>query len=1101
MKLTTFLLIVTLLQVSARAFTQSVNLNEHNVPVERVLQSIEKQTGYVFFFDYADLKNISVSVDVKNASIDEALNTCFKGLPLTFKIVNKDIVVARKEESVLKKIGDFFALPIKVTGKVTDEYDNVLPGATVKIKGYGNFTTSGKDGRFTLVLPDSKETVLVFSFIGFKTKEIAISKTTDNLVIKLEQDPGNLDEIKVIAYGTTTRRDATGAIDGVNAPTLDKMPLNDPLLELEGRVPGLQITPSSGLPGSAPSVLIRGVNSLNRSPGTGFGIDPSNSPLYVLDGVPFVSSPLNAQGVYANMGVYNSASGLLMQSSPFKSINPEDIESIEVLKDADATAIYGARGANGVILITTKRPKAGNTKFDINVYDGVGKVPHFMHMLNTQQYLAVRKEAFKNDGLTPSSNPNDFVQYAPDLTLWDQNAYTNWQKKYAGGNATTTNVETTLQGGNEQTRILLNTGYRQQGNVFPGDYGLQQGSARLNVDHNSLDKKFTINISTSYSTDLNKLLSSDPYSYYDLPPNQPIYNASGGLDFSAGKNPLAGFLQTYQDRTKNLNSNIIIGYQIFKNLHFRTSFGYSRIQQDQVKELPQESYDPTSSGNGRERDQATNLSATYIVEPQLDYSLKIGKGNLQALLGGSYQGTSASSLFLQGRNYTNDDLLGDIASASNFIVQTSASDYKYESVFARLNYKWDNKYILNLTGRRDGSSRFGPNKRFGDFGAAGAAWIFNEEPWMKQLNFLSFGKLRGSYGITGNDNIGDYQYYSTYKANSNAVYQTVGYVPSGLYNPDYQWETNKKLELAVELGFFKDRLFLVADYYRNTTGNSLVSYPLPTQTGFPGVTENLNAKIQNTGFELSLNTVNIQSKDLTWKTSFNMSLQRNKLLSFPGLSGSPYRNQYVIGQSISNTVGFVYAGVDPKTGAATFKDLNHNGQTMEYGVPPYGDQAVISNNLPDFYGGFTNTFVYKNWELALFFNFRKLDKVGYPVNFVPGFGLRNIDNSTGGRWQTPGDITNTPRYLAGFNTALGAALLLNQSTYDLRNGSFVKLSNAALSYSFPESIAKSIGFNNLRLFMDAQNLFAITNYPGPDPETGLSMPALRTIVVGAKITL
>ncbi|MCO5947930.1 TonB-dependent receptor domain-containing protein, partial [Mucilaginibacter flavidus] len=502
------------------------------------------------------------------------------------------------------------------------------------------------------------------------------------------------------------------------------------------------------------------------------------------------------------------------------------------------------------------------------------------------------------------------------------------------------------------------------------------------------------------------------------------------------------------------------------------------------------------SGVNLSRNQVVNISgiSTLIIEPQITYTQSFKRSNLNVLLGGTYQNSLKNTQYTSASNFSNDALIEDAGSASIVSVNNSAANYKYESVFARITYNFDEKYIINASARRDGSSRFGPGDQFGNFGAVGAAWLFSNEPLIKDhLTFLSFGKLRASYGITGNDQIKDYQYLSTY-ASSGYVYQDVAGLKSNqISNANLHWETNKKAEVAMELGFFKDRISITIDHYQNRSSNQLISYTLPTITGFANYQANLPAVVQNSGWEFELNTVNIRTNTFNWKTTFNISIPKNRLLSFPGLAASSYANTLVIGKDISQAYGYVLTGVDPATGTPQYDTPTGSSS------PNYFDKW--GQTSPYFYGGFGNTWTYKNWQLDIFGQFAKQFAKG-STYYVPGANFNDFTNAMG-RWQNVGDITNIPKASTFYDPYYA------YSTANWFNASYFRLKNASISYVFPDKWLKNKNINRLRLYLEGQNLFTIRykNTALYDPETGgdnttgmIPFPITRSFIAGIQIT-
>jgi TonB-linked SusC/RagA family outer membrane protein len=874
------------------------------------------------------------------------------------------------------------------------------------------------------------------------------------------------------------------------------------------------IQQTTGVPGGDFNIQIRGRNSLRAN---------GNDPLYIVDGVPFssekISSSNNTTGILnaspTEFFINTNAGGVKGNgANPLTSINPADIESIEVLKDADATAIYGSRGANGVVLITTKKGKAGKTKLDINVYTGVGKV-RTIPLINTQQYLAMRREAFANEGLIPSGDPNDNTgsngrAYAPDLVLWDTTQYTDWQKVLIGGISKTTSIQTSLSGGNDDTQFLLSAGYFKQTSVFPGDYGFQKLSSHLSLNHRSEDKKFSLNVAISANVDKNDQPQFDLSGpSRRLAPNAPkLYDENGELNWenSTWTNPLSNLEKKYEGNADNLITNASIGYEILPKFKIQTRFGVSRNQSKELSLLPSTSFDPAQGFTSARSVVVSSNGNTqsWIIEPQINWEKKIAKGQLIFLIGSTFQEQHYDLISNHYSNFPSNLMLRNVSSASEHIIlDYNTSMYKYAAIFGRLNYNWQGRYIINFTGRRDGSSRFGPGKQFSNFMAVGAAWIFSEESFFKNnFNIVSFGKLRASYGRTGSDQIGDYQFLDTYASSTtNQYHGASGLDPTRLFNPDFAWEVNKKLEGALELGLIEDRVLLNISYYRNRSSNQLVNYTLPKTTGFSGILSNLGATVQNTGVEIELTTVNIRTNEFNWTTSFNITVPRNKLIEFPNLDSSSYANTYIVGKSIYIRKFYEYTGIDPETGLYTVKDFNSDGVIS---APADNKNAVFIGQ--DFFGGINNSFSHKGWTLDIFLQVVKQTGLSYWYSsLMPGYINLNhpafvLDKTP---WRNPGDPAEIQRYATEYNSEAGGyGGTYEQFTHSeaaISDASFIRLKTISLSYQIPAKWLKGI---NCHAYVQGQNLFLITNYQGYDPETQTSqLPPLRTITMGINLTL
>ena len=689
----------------------------------------------------------------------------------------------------LGSYGAFAQTSVNVSGTVSDR-DGPIYGATVQVKRGSVGTLSDQDGYYTVSVQATD--TLVFSYLGYQSQEIPVGGLKLINVVLIEA-VSELDAVVVNAgYYTVSEKERTGSITGISAAAIAEQPVGNVFEALQGRLTGVSIVSTGGIPGSRFAIQIRGRNS----------IAAGNAPLYVVDGVPYM-----AENMEADFSVSLNGGG-----NPLQALNPADIESIEVLKDADATAIYGSRGANGVVLITTKKGKAGKSQVSVSVASGAAKVTRFWDMLSTEQYLAMRQEAFAHTGTTPT-NAN-----AADLLLWDQNRYTDWQDRLLGETAEITEAQVALSGGNERTQYRLGTSFREQGSVFPGDFSNRKVSGNLSVQHASEDGRFTIQGSILYSRDVNKQPKNDPtYNALYTPPNAPeIYLEDGSLNFenSTFSNPYALMLQSYENTQYSFVGNFDLNYRLFQGVKLKLNGGYNRMDGAQISQTPLASLNPAVYSTA-EASFGNRTFDSWILEPQLHYTKSWNNSRVEVLLGGSFQENQFQMQEFYASGYTDDALLENIAAAPSLMVsQFSETNYRYMAVFGRMNYNYKHRYIFNVTGRRDGSSRFGPGNQWGNFGAVGAAWVFSEEDWFTE-SILSYGKLRGSYGTAGNDRISDYGYLDSWTASYYNYNGQGGLYPSRLYNPKYGWEVNRKLEVALESGFWKDRLRVNVAYYRN----------------------------------------------------------------------------------------------------------------------------------------------------------------------------------------------------------------------------------------------------------------------------------------------
>jgi len=1114
MKITMFFLFAAFMQVAAAGLAQKVTFVQKDATLRQVFNEINKQTNYNIIWSAGQVNgDQTVNANFRDTPLADVLDKCLENTGLTYTIEEKSVVIKQKEPSLLdklkNKINAIVTPPGTISGRVTNMQNEPLPGATIKFKKTQTGVQADANGKFTLDKVNIGDTLLV-SYIGYKTLIVPVTKETD-YNIRLDLATNNLDQVVVQAYGITTQRITTGNIGSVSAKEIAEQPVMNPLLALEGKVAGLVVTQQNGYASAPVRVEIRGRN----------GIDPnfSSDPLYIIDGVPLtvlnlnpgsgVSNGLNATSTGFDTFGASPAGG----QNPLFSLDPSSIESIEVLKDADATSIYGSRGANGVILITTKKGKPGKNRFDLNISQGISTdAGKEWQMLNTQQYIAMREEAFKNNDIVPT------VANAPDLLLWNTHSYTDWQKYLYGGTGEWTNVQAALSGGTDQTTFRLAGGYNGSTDItsFSGDN--KRASVSFNLTTHSLNRRFTASFTANYSyAEVNEI---DLPTVATLPPDAPpIFNSSGGLNYAQWDTlnpdgtyqtsyPFENLLQPYVSKTNFLTSDLTLSYSILKGLVLRTSIGYNNTTANQTSSEPIASQDPSTDPTGTANFGTTRVN-NWIIEPQAEYNTLISRGKLNILLGGTAQDNLTEGSRVTGSAYTNDALMGTINNAPSVSAIDNYARYKYAGVFGRIGYNWEDRYILNLNARRDGSSRFGPGRQYGNFGSAGAAWIASEESWMKKVlpSWVSLVKLRGSYGITGSDNVSDYAYLSQF-GNQNPVLRTYGGtspLESQIQpNSDYHWQVNRKLEGALDLGFLQDRISLEVAYYRDRCDNQLVSFPTPQLTGFTSVVENSPADVQNSGWEFLLNANLIKQRDFSWTVKFTTGFNKNILLAYPNIAQSPYYGYYKVGESLNNVYLLNYTGVDPLTGQYTFTDHNHDGlisitSSGSNPSPPgtgIDDRYITINLAPKFDGMLGNEFSYKNWSLRAFFHIKKQIGIN-ALNTSTAGGIGNISSYRYQyRWQNPGDISSVARLSVAPQPSDTNFQYYSNGVYT--DASFIRLQTLVLAYRLPDKLARKIGMNSLSLNFDAENLLLITNYKGVDPETQNfgGLPPAKTATVG-----
>lgn len=1050
------LLLFFLFSSSLLARGQLITLSVEKQSLEKVLLLIEQQSDYRFIYS-AEMMSASrpVTVGCKNETLVKALGLCFKEQPLNWAISEKHVVLQFKKTDPAqdKRL---------LRGRVVDQHGEGIPGISVLVRGTAKGTITASDGSFELVnVPERFR--LVISGIQIETRDIIVG-SEPFLTIETKQRTSPLDQTVVIGYGSGKRRYLVESVSKVDGDDIVKQPLSNPVLALAGRTAGLLVSQASGVPGSFVRVQLRGRNSLANG----------NDPLYIVDGVPFPASGLG--DIFIAAGV---------TSSMLDNLNPAAIESIEILKDAAATAIYGSRGANGVILITTKKGQSQKPQVAVNAYTGWGKITRQIPLMNTSEFLSMRREAFANDNVVAT------ISNAPDLKLWDTTRYTDWQKHLIGNQMRVSDINASIMVGNAQTRVLASTGYRSETSVFPGNFGQDKISGMMNVNHQSVDKKLNVSVSASFLQNNMDLPKDDPLIYTRLAPNAPsIYTTEGKLNWenSSWTNPYTALLQTFTSRSESWQSSLQASYRLLSDFEIRLTAGYTSIGQSEHFRTPLKALNPAQSpvaraGFGRKE------IRTRMLEPQINYTKTLKElHRFNVLIGGSFQLSDQTGLHQQGSGYSSDDLLGSLQAASAITLTNETNiKYRYAAVFGRLQYDYAKRYLLTVSVRRDGSSRYGPENRFANFGSVGIGWILTSEKWLNKIKGLDFAKIRLSAGTTGNDQVGDYRYLDLYSPYSYSYQGATTFYPVQLFSPSYGWEKVTKLEAGIDLAFFKNRLNITVNYFYNTTNNQLINYTLPFSTGFSGVLRNIPATIRNTGLEIEASADIISNKNWKWNASFNITVPKNKLVDFENFASSTYANSYVIGSPLSITKAYRYTGVDPATGLYTFEDINKDGRLS---APADQQQVVVT--AVEYYGGVENTVSWKSISLSFHLAFTKQP---FTRNYYQFFNRPgSIDNQpdwVNTRWIKNGDIADIQRYSVTASAPNLAYSNLRQSNAAWSDGSFIRLRNLQLAYQYKVA----------RVYITGQNLLLFSEYKSADPETGIALPPVRMITAGIQLTL
>jgi len=1013
----------------------------------------------------------------------------------------------------------------KISGRVTSANDGLpLPGVSIKITGSKTGVQTDSDGAYTLNIADG-QTTITFSFIGYLQQSVTIS--TANLYnIKLVSDQKLLNDVVVIGYGSTSKRVSTGAISSIKAADIKDRPVTGLDQALQGQLAGVQVTSASGTPGGAVTVRVRGVSTLSAD----------SQPLYVIDGTPIQT------GSNSQIGFGNGTTNAL------NDINPADIESIDVLKDAAAAAIYGSRASNGVVIVTTKRGKTGKTNIDLDYYTGFQQTTNKVESLTGPQYVALLQDAISNRYPTLTTGGVTYPTLSGLITTGlnrgnlaaDPSTYstTNWQDEVFR-NAPISNYNLSISGGNDKTRFNITSGYFDQKGILRGsDYS--RFNLRLNLDHNVTDK-FKVGTSTTFSRSSSNRINNDNNIYGVLSsailisPTVPIYNADGtyGHDaYSTVENPVAAYKEPFNLSTAGrLLSNVFGEYKILPSLTFRTNFAADYQVTNERRFLPSTLNAAASPTNG------SGIEAYYsdlnlLNENTLTFNKTYGDHSLNVLLGESWQKDNQQSVFASGTNFPGNSIQRLSAAAVKTGATSDGSINSLVSFFGRVGYNYKQRYILSATLRTDGSSKFTDGNRFGYFPAISAAWIISDESFMKSAEWLSTLKLRSSWGVTGNNFIGNFVSRTLISAGSN-FNQVAGLYPSSLGDPNLTWEKTKSTDVAIDFGFLNDRITLTADLYYRKTTNLLANLPLPGSTGFTGYTTNAGS-MENKGIEIDLHTVNIKTKDFNWSSSFNISFNKNKILSLAN-NNAPYAAGFAsyvqVGEAAGSFRGYRVAGLfqtqaeindlnaaaRTKTGNATalyqvastapgdikFADLNGDG------IITAADQEILGSAQPNFTGGFNNSFTYKNIDLSFFWQFSCGNEI-FNNTRVFGEGMTTIYGqfaSVLDRWTPANTETDMPRAVYGDTNSNG-----RNSDRFVENGSYLRLKNVNLGYNLPSDLAAKLHMRKLRIFAAATNLITVTNYKGFDPEVStfnslplsagtdfLSAPQAKTFTFGVNL--
>jgi TonB-linked SusC/RagA family outer membrane protein len=994
-----------------------------------------------------------------------------------------------------------FAQGRVVTGTVTSVEDGMgVPGATVLVKGTTIGTATDIDGKYSINVPAGSN-VLVFTFVGLTSQEVNIgNRSTIN--VALESDVTALSEVIVTGYGTQPKREVTGAVSSVKGDAIQNLPLQSFDRALQGRASGVQVRSSNGLPGGAVNIRIRGVGSINAG----------NEPLFIVDGV-----QLN-----------NQSNASFTQSNPLAFLNPNDIESMEILKDAASAAIYGSQAANGVVIITTKKGKQGKAKFEFNAFSGETQPMKFLDILSGPEWYGMRRDAFINSGVAnPEANalsnmgrlPSNWTTLTrPALDALGLALPTyDWQREVMGAGRLN-NYEMSVSGGDEKTTFFLSGSYNYQEASFrPVDF--ERGTVRIALTHQAT-KRLSIETNMNLSTFQQNVpfavegsfLGNPAFSASAVLPHNAIYNEDGTFNTAIagvlGQNVvLVNAYNSGIQRTNTAVGNLITNYKIANNLSFRSLFGldYRLLQGDNYRD-PRT---PDGAGVIGRSSVQSDWRTRFITTQTLNWNKTFnGVHNVSAIVGVEYLSETREGISGAGIGFPTFQFRTIQSAATPESVSGFWTGYRRASVFSSANYDYKKKYLVTVTARYDGSSRFGTENRYGLFPSIRVGWSMVEEEFLKNSSTISEMKFRASYGLTGNDQIGNFDARGLYGGGGNYS-GSAGIVPSSLANLGLSWETNNTLNLGLDYGFFENRITGSIDAFDRRTKDLLLSQPILWTNGFGGISNNVG-ELQNRGLEFELSTVNVDKGGFRWNSSFNITKLDNQIVSlYSGLQFLPANPGIAVGQPVGRSgEGAVfaakYAGVNPATGRPMWLDINGN---ITY-LPLAADRRYVGSSLGTVFGGLNNTFTYKGFELTTFFT--------YEYGGIGGDGQYGFLRENGTRltlnalsevndrsWKTPGQITDIPRNVTtnGGNETRGASR--NSGTASLLKYDFIRLSQLTVAYSFKPSLVNRIGLTRARIYAQGVNLWTYTDYPGYDPEfTGAGtgqVPLTKSYTLGVQI--
>lgn len=1021
-----------------------------------------------------------------------------------------------------------------VAGKVTDDAGKPLAGVTVSAVGSDRTTLSNDDGNFSIQIGTNVQS-LRFTYVGYAEQVLRLT-SANSVAVQMVSESKAMSEVVVVGYGTVRKKDLTGSISTIGGDKVRDLPLQSFDQGLSGRAAGVSITIPNGVVNNPPVIRIRGVNSISLS----------SFPLVVIDGVPTFSG---------DVGNGNAS------NNPLGDINPADIESIDVLKDAAAAAIYGSRASAGVLLITTKRGKQGRAKVSYDAWLGYTRPFNLIPVLNGREYELIKNEGLTNAGTPPNGTTRGFYPFnGPD----GQPVSTNWYDVIFR-TGVSQNHNLSVSGANDKTNYYFSSAYsKQQGMIRQNDF--TRLNATMSLDH-KVNSRLTIGGKFQYANTNNTGVNSGSTPGgafatsgigrlgFNLMPNVPVYLNDGSYNINRVSNTIGQGanltalqftnpqllldLNTFSSLSERVIANIYANVKLFDGLSFRTTYGIDNL--NVVNKAFQNALHGDGVSNGGSVFNTLQTYNRWNWTNVLNYNKSFGDHNFSALVGNEQQYTFQEGWGANRQGVT-DPFYNEFQGGFNTIVPSGnfLGENYLVSFFGRVNYDYNKKYLLSINARRDGYSAFSPENKYGNFWGASTGWVLSEEKFFQKSglnNIFSNFKLRGSYGIVGNNQgINDFAFWSFFSSGLYGTNPALFFSQAG--NRNLKWETSKKTDIGLEMGFLNGRLNVEATYYMNNVDNLILAEPQAPSRGIPGNSILTNVgSMTNRGLEFSLNANVIQKKDFSWTTNFNITTLRNEVTALaagnadiqPTTSGLERPSMIRVGQSIGSFYAVRTGGVNPANGQRIF--FYRDGTAVQYNhaapvasrwtlvssgavAPRVADQAndgvIIGPALPKWTGGWENTFRYKGFDLNMLFFF---SGGNYVYNGTKA-GLRDMrswNNSKEAltRWQKAGDETNIPRIVFGDNISNGSGIVISEN---VEKGDFLKLRNVTLGYSLPKTVTDRIGINSFRFYAQLMNAFTLTNYTGYDPEISSngngngnpsvdrnSVPQARSLNIGVNV--